>query len=129
MFEIHGEADSKVLYDLCTELGADYRKTAVVPLASDIDTRIAAALAVPVAPYANSLEAAFALRDIVFPNVEYLNVDFREYFYADHGMSYHCDVRHEYGEGCGRGSTRARALVCAILMHVIYALDEQRTSR
>lgn len=117
--------DSRMVFDLCKEVQAGFRTPDAVPLAEDIDERIASALNVPPAPYANSLEAAFALRDIIFPQIDYLNVDFREYFYADRGgMSYICDVKHHHGEGCGHGSTRARALVAALLTHICYGLDD-----
>jgi len=126
MFELPN-TDSMVIHGLAKELEAGWRSSTPVALADDIDVRLAAALNVPPAAYANSLEDAFALRDIVFPNMSYLNVDFREYFYAElGGMSYICDVKHECGEGCGHGSTRARALVAALLMHVSYELEEAR---
>jgi hypothetical protein len=103
-------ANFEILYEIATELRADFREANPVPLADDIDARIAAGLNVPLAPYSTSLDAAFALKEIVFEGVDYINVDFRDYC-LDGKMSYICDLKNDGGDTCGDSMSRSRALV------------------
>jgi hypothetical protein len=113
------------LYEIAKELRADFREANPEPLADDIDQRIADGLNVPLAPYSTSLEAAFALKEIVFEGAKYINVDFRDYC-LDGKMSYICDLKNEAGETCGDSMSRSRALTAAILIWVYHRVYNEK---
>lgn len=92
-----------------------------IPL--DANQRISDLLGVPLCHYTTSVDYALRLRDIVYGEYSYVNIDTREYN-DGRGIVVLTKIETEYNQSNGNHHTRAGALLDAMLKHIICELED-----
>lgn len=89
----------------------------------EANQQISDLLGVPVCHYTTSVDYALRLRDIVYGEYSYVNIDTREYN-DERGIVILTKIETEYNQSNGSHHTRAGALLDAIFNHIVCEIED-----